>query len=83
MVSLYRRGIKAAIIAIKTGTANIENRTHTFGMRPEQKEAVDKTIEYFASAKKDYPGRAPKFFGTPKCVSAKPLLPSAGKAHGL
>ena len=58
--------VKAAIVAIKTGTANIENRTQNFSMRPEQKEAVDKTIEYFASAKKDDPGRAPKFLWNAK-----------------
>jgi hypothetical protein len=58
--------VKAAIVAIKTGTTNIENRTQTFALRPEQKEAVDKTIEYFASAKKDFPDRAPKFLWNAK-----------------
>ena len=58
--------VKAAIVAIKTGTSNIENRTLTFALRPEQKEAVDKTIEYFASAKKDFPDRAPKFLWNAK-----------------
>ena len=58
--------VKATIVAIKTGTANIENRTQNFLMRPEQKEAVDKTIEYFTSAKKDYPDRAPKFLWNAK-----------------
>ena len=38
--------VRAAIVAIKTGTANIGTFTQTFAMRPEQKEAVDKTIEY-------------------------------------
>ncbi len=58
--------VKAAIVAIKTGTSNIENRTQTFSLRPEQKEAVDKTMEYFASAKKDDPSRAPKFLWNAK-----------------
>ncbi|MEI6289847.1 MAG: GIY-YIG nuclease family protein [Chloroflexota bacterium] len=58
--------VKAAIIGIKNGTANIENRTQSFALRPEQKEAVDKTIEYFASAKKDDPERAPKFLWNAK-----------------
>ena len=58
--------VKAAIVAIKTGTANIENRTLTFSMRPEQKEAVDKTIEYFSAAKKDFPDRVPKFLWNAK-----------------
>lgn len=58
--------VKAAIVAVKTGTANIENRTQTFSMRPEQKEAVDKTVEYYASARKDFPDRAPKFLWNAK-----------------
>jgi len=58
--------VKAAIIAVKTGSANIENRTQDFSMRPEQKEAVDKTIEYFASAKKDKPQVAPRFLWNAK-----------------
>lgn len=58
--------IKAAIVAIKTGTANIENRTQTFSMRPEQREAVEKTIAYFHSSKKDAPDRVPKFLWNAK-----------------
>ena len=58
--------VKAAIVAIKKGTSNIENRTQTFALRPEQKEAVDKTIEYYASAKMDFPDRAPKFLWNAK-----------------
>lgn len=58
--------VKAAIVAIKTGATNIENRTQTFALRPEQKEAVDKTIEYYASAKIDFPDRAPKFLWNAK-----------------
>ncbi len=58
--------VKAAIVAIKTGTANPEHRTLSFAMRPEQKEAVDKTIEYFASAKREDPGRPPKFLWNAK-----------------
>lgn len=65
----YRCEVKdvlAAITALRTGTVNYENRTNTFAMRPEQKEAVDKTIEYFKSAKKDYPDKAPKFLWNAK-----------------
>jgi len=39
--------VRAAIVAVKTGTDNIENRTRAFSMRPEQEEAVRKTAEYF------------------------------------
>ncbi len=58
--------VKAAVIAVKTGTINEENRTRNFGMRPEQREAVDKTIAYFDSAKKDDPTRPPKFLWNAK-----------------
>ncbi|MCA6519889.1 MAG: GIY-YIG nuclease family protein, partial [Pseudanabaena sp. M110S1SP2A07QC] len=36
------KDVKAAILAIKNGAENVENRTLDFGMRPEQQEAVDK-----------------------------------------
>ena len=58
--------VKAAVIAVKTDTTNNENRTQTFAMRPEQKEAVEKTIHYFKSAKIDFPDRAPKFLWNAK-----------------
>lgn len=58
--------VRAAIVAIKTGSPNVENRTFNFSLRPEQKEAVDKTIEYFASAKADFPDRVPKFLWNAK-----------------
>ncbi len=38
------KDIKAAVVAIKTGEKNEENRTLNFKMRPEQQEAVHKTI---------------------------------------
>lgn len=58
--------VKAAIVALRTGTANVESRTQTFSMRPEQYRAVEKTMAYFASAKKDDPDRAPKFLWNAK-----------------
>ena len=58
--------VQAAIIAVKTGTANPEHRTLSFAMRPEQKEAVEKTLEYYASAREDFPDRAPKFLWNAK-----------------
>ncbi|MEI8174242.1 MAG: DEAD/DEAH box helicase family protein, partial [Deltaproteobacteria bacterium] len=39
----------AAIIALKTGEMNEENRSLDFKMRPEQAAAVEKTIAYFKS----------------------------------
>lgn len=58
--------VKAAMIALKTGTANAEDRTQTFKMRPEQNEAVMKTMAYFQSAKEDAPNRTPKFLWNAK-----------------
>lgn len=58
--------VKAAIIAVRDGTANIENRTQTFKMRPEQTRAVQMTMDYFRQAKKDEPDRPPKFLWNAK-----------------
>ena len=58
--------VKAAIVALRTGTANVESRTQTFSMRPEQYHAVEKTMAYFASAKKEEPDCAPKFLWNAK-----------------
>ena len=58
--------VKAAIIAVQNGTANIENRSSTFKMRPEQARAVSMTIDYFNRAKKDDPTRIPKFLWNAK-----------------
>ena len=58
--------LEAAVLAVKTDTLNEENRTRTFSMRPEQEEAVNKTVAYFRSAKQDAPDRAPKFLWNAK-----------------
>ncbi len=58
--------VKAAVVAVATRSENIENRTRTFGMRPEQEKAVNDTIAYFTSAKKDAPNRTPKFLWNAK-----------------
>ena len=58
--------VKSAIIAARTHTENTENRTNDFGLRPEQREAVEKTIAYYSSAKKENPERAPKFLWNAK-----------------
>ena len=42
--------VKVAVYAVRNCTENVENRTNDFSMRPEQKEAVDKTEAYFRSA---------------------------------
>lgn len=45
--------VKAAVIALRTGQMNEENRTLDFQMRPEQAEAVQKTASYFRAFKRD------------------------------
>lgn len=45
--------IKAAIIAVRTGQSNEENRSLDFKMRPEQEEAVEKTAAYFDNWRKE------------------------------
>ena len=58
------KDIQAAIYAIKSGVRNEDNRTLTFGMRPEQEDAVNKTIEYFESFKKE--NKTPHFLWNAK-----------------
>ena len=58
--------VKAAVTAVQTGTENVENRTLTFSMRPEQELAVDKTMKYFESAYEENSGRTPKFLWNAK-----------------
>ncbi len=45
--------IRAAVIAVKNGVENEENRDLSFVMRPEQEEAVNKTVAYFESFRKE------------------------------
>ncbi len=58
--------IKAAIIAIRTGQINEENRTLVFTMRPEQAEAVEKTVAYFIRIQKEDPKKPPHFLWNAK-----------------
>lgn len=58
--------LRAAYIAVKDGISNEENRTQSFGMRPEQEDAVKRTIEYFKSASAESPNRSPKFLWNAK-----------------
>lgn len=60
------KDVKAAIVAIKSGERNKENRTLDFGMRPEQVQAVDKTISYFNSFKQENPDKTPHFLWNAK-----------------
>lgn len=61
-----KEDVLAAINAVRTRTENIENRSLSFPMRPEQKAAVDKTIAYYESAKLENSYKAPKFLWNAK-----------------
>ena len=58
--------VTAAIMSLRTGSANVENRTHNFEMRPEQYRAVEQTMHYFAQAVKDDAEHTPKFLWNAK-----------------
>lgn len=58
--------LKAAIIAVKNGIANEENRDQSFLMRPEQQEAVEKTVIYYENFRQENPGKPPHFLWNAK-----------------
>lgn len=58
--------VKAAIIAVRTGALNEENRTLDFKMRPEQAEAVEKTAAYLKHARRENPNKTPHFLWNAK-----------------
>jgi hypothetical protein len=58
--------VKSAIITIKTGEMNEENRSLDFKMRPEQAEAVQKTEVYFKSFWKENLDKTPHFLWNAK-----------------
>jgi len=60
------KDIKSALIEIKSGEKNEENRILDFSMRPEQLAAVNKTISYFKSLKKENNYRTPHFLWNAK-----------------
>ena len=60
------KDLQKAIWEIKTGERTEANRTLTFAMRPEQEEAVNKSITYFQSYVKENPGQTPHFLWNAK-----------------
>lgn len=58
--------VKAAVITIRSGQMNEENRSLDFRMRPEQAEAVEKTAAYFKSFRKESPEKPPHFLWNAK-----------------
>lgn len=55
------RDVKAAVLALRDRIENEEQRTETFGMRPEQEAAVLKTSRYFKNYWTENKDRAPRF----------------------
>lgn len=60
------KDLQAAIWALKSGEKNEENRTLTFAPRPEQKAAIEKTMDYFNSFKKENKDKSPRFLWNAK-----------------
>lgn len=58
--------VRTAIEELKTGIRLDGERTRTFTMRPEQQRAVTRTMKYYEAAKRDEPGRIPKFLWNAK-----------------
>jgi hypothetical protein len=61
-----RNDVKAAIVAVMNREANVEDRTQSFGLRPEQQQAIDLTADYFTRVRKQRPERAPHFLWNAK-----------------
>tara|TARA_R110002033_G_scaffold169427_1_gene210166 strand:+ start:2674 stop:5178 length:2505 start_codon:yes stop_codon:yes gene_type:complete len=60
------KDLQAAIIAVRKGELNEENRTLDFKMRPEQEAAVNKVIQYFNNYKEENPNSVPHFLWNAK-----------------
>jgi hypothetical protein len=58
--------VKAAILEVKSRRRNNDGRTLSFGMRPEQQAAVNKTKAYFKSFKSENPNKTPHFLWNAK-----------------
>ncbi|MCL4805722.1 MAG: GIY-YIG nuclease family protein [Anaerolineae bacterium] len=53
--------VRVAVLALRDGRGDYEDRSLDFGMRPEQAEAVEKTAAYFEAFRRDEPGKTPHF----------------------
>ncbi len=58
--------ITAAVLSVRSGVKNEDNRTLSFAMRPEQEKAIEKTITYFKSFKKENKNKTPHFLWNAK-----------------
>jgi len=60
------KDVKNAVAAVRERRDSMTQRTQSFGMRPEQRAAVEKTRAYFAQFEKDNPGKPPRFLWNAK-----------------
>lgn len=58
--------VRAAVVAVRERSANVEDRSLSFDLRPEQREAVERTADYFEKAKTEQPGHTPHFLWNAK-----------------
>lgn len=58
--------VRAAVVAVRERKVNVEDRTLSFGLRPEQRDAVERTADYFEKAKTEQPGHTPHFLWNAK-----------------
>ena len=58
--------VRTAIVAVRERKDFVPERTQSFAMRPEQKEAVEKTAAYFRQMSREQPGKAPHFLWNAK-----------------
>jgi hypothetical protein len=65
--------VQAALLEVKTGKLIDNNRTLSFGMRPEQQAAVDKAIVYFKSFNAENKDKTPHFLWNAKMRFGKHL----------
>ncbi|MBT7112368.1 MAG: GIY-YIG nuclease family protein, partial [Candidatus Marinimicrobia bacterium] len=60
------KDVVSAVLAIRNGESNVEHRTLDFKMRPEQEEAVEKTMQYLNSFNNENPDKTPHFLWNAK-----------------
>jgi hypothetical protein len=60
------KDVQAAILAVREREDNVEDRTLSFRMRPEQAEAVERTADHFRQAATDQRGHTPHFLWNAK-----------------
>ena len=78
------QAVRAAIIAVRDATENIDERSQNFKMRPEQSRAVKMTMDYFIRSAQDEPDVIPKFLWNAKMRFGKTFASyELAKAMGM